>query len=114
LPAQPVHDRWNAVDALAEGVDDAAARGARLRVRIADDHGYVVGFAEISNLPEQVMVAHLLGVIAGENDQGIVALSGLVQPAQYPADVFVDFLHQAVIGGAGLSHLLLGHLRSQP
>ena len=59
------------------------------------------------------MIAQLLAVIAGEDDQGVVPLPGLLQVVEDAAELVVDLAHQAAIGGAHLGHLLLAHRRAQ-
>ena len=60
------------------------------------------------------MIARLLAVIAGEDDQRVVPLAGLLQVVEDAAELVVDLAHQAAIGGAHLRHLLLAHRRAQP
>ncbi len=59
------------------------------------------------------MVAQLLAVIAGEDDQRVVPLPALLQVVEDAAELVVDLAHQAAVGGAHLRHLLFGHLRAQ-
>lgn len=80
--------------------------------RIADDHRDVVALVEIAELAQQVMVAELLAVIAGENDQRVV-LATVFEVLEHPSKLVVDFGHEPVVGGAHLAHLALGHLAAQ-
>ena len=60
------------------------------------------------------MVAELLAVIAGEDDQCAVPLPALLQVVEHAAELVVDLAHQAAIGGAHLRHLGFAHRRAQP
>jgi hypothetical protein len=53
--------------------------------RLADDHRDPVGLVEVADLAQQVMVAQLLAVIAGEDDQRVVPLAGSLEMVEHPA-----------------------------
>ena len=59
------------------------------------------------------MVAELLAVVAGQDDEGVVVLAGLAQERDHPAHVVVDLGDQAVVGRAHRPHLVLGHRRAE-
>src|SRR3546814_6327063 len=60
------------------------------------------------------MVAELLAMVAGEDDQGVVPLAGLLQEVEDAAEMVVDLGHQPEIGGAHHPHRLFVHGRAQP
>src|SRR4051794_37181289 len=67
--AEPREYRGHRVDGLGERVDDRAARAIGRAVGIADDHRNAKALVEVTDLADKMMIAKLLAVIAGEDDQ---------------------------------------------
>lgn len=103
--AEPFHDRREGVDRLGEIVDDGAARRIRLGRGIAQDHRNAEALVEIADLAQHVMVAELLAMVAGEEDQRVLPLPRLLQEGEDLAEVIVDLRHQGAIGRAHLADL---------
>src|SRR5262249_26122855 len=79
-----------------------------------DHQGNMKTRVKIADLPEQIMVAELLAMITGEDDQCVVILPGRLEMPNDPAKVVIDLTHQAVVGRAHDTHLHLRHGTPQP
>ena len=92
---------------------DAAARDVSRRRGIAYDHRNAIRLVAIADLAQQVVIAQLLAVIAGEDDQRVFPLPGLLEVVEDAAELLVDLAHQAIVGRAHLAHLGLAHRAAQ-
>src|ERR1051326_2131048 len=88
-PLRPFQDGWHYVDGLGEGIHlSPTHRGGR--VGITDDQGYVERALEITVLTEEPVIAELVAVIGGQEDQSLVVAAVGLERRDEPAERIVE------------------------
>ena len=101
---EPVEHGRHEVDVFGEVVENPAAAGVGFVARVAHDQRDVVGLIVETELRHQPVIAELLAVIGGENDQRLLPVAAFFQHLEQAAEVIVDLADQAEI----IDHVLLG------
>ena len=73
----------------------------------------MIALIKVAQFAQQVMVAQLFTVVAGEDDQGVVQLTRFLQVVEHAAQLGIDFAHPPVVGGSHLSNFSVVHAASQ-
>ncbi len=68
----------------------------------------MVAGIKIAAFTPQPLIAQLLTVIDGKDNQGVVVLSGCLQILHQATNVVIDLRNQAVIGSPQLTYFRLG------
>src|SRR5439155_19080541 len=109
LSVHPLKDGGHNVNGLRKLFYNTTTAASRFWGRIADHQRNPKTLVAIADLAEQVMVAELLAMITGEDDQRLVILPGRLEMPNDPAEVVVDLANQTIVGRAHDAHLRLGH-----
>ena len=107
LAAEPIDHRRHQVDAFGRRLLDPA--GLLRRVGVDDHQRNAETFVVVAELAGEVVVAKLLAVVGGEDDQRVLHLVGFLQMVEHAADLVVDLGNHAAIGGAHLGHRRFVH-----
>ena len=98
------------VDGFGETVDRHAG-GCCLAARIADDQRNVVAGVEVAALAQHEMVAHHLGMVGSEYDDGVAPGARCLHRLPDAAELCVDLGDHAVIDGADAAEIFLAPIR---
>lgn len=95
--ASPVEEGGGEVD-----VEGGKAGNPTLLVpgntRVGNDHWNLDGFLEVRPLAGEPAICHVVSVVCGVNDDGVVSESGLIKSLEEAPDGIVDSGYHAVVG----------------
>ena len=89
------------VNVLGEVVDHHPGR--TVEGRVADDQRDVEGLVVEAHFGHQAVVAEHLPVVGGDGHHRVLGPPAVIEVPEQPADLIVDLLHHAVVGGPQLA-----------
>src|SRR5215813_2709612 len=114
LSTYPCEDGGHDVDGLGALVHDTTAAARGFRRRITQHQRNMETLVTVADLAQQVMVPELFTMITGEDNQGVVILSGFFQIPDDPPEVVIDLTNHAIVGRAHAAYFRLGHGAPEP